>query len=158
MTTTSGAVILPSNTRVPAPPSRQVRLHLVGEPPGDLVGLGDDAPDDIGRRFDHDLAFDAQVGHGAQPQLLTGTLLGYGAALSPSSPCLRLSRYDAQAVVQWCMNSTRSRQPRFVKSTTVSSPSARRSKVKIVSFHSAGPPSAPRHMTRLGLVSPDHRP
>ena len=44
--------ILPSNTRVPAPPVPQVELDLVGEPPGDLVGLGDGAPHDVGGRID----------------------------------------------------------------------------------------------------------
>ena len=70
----------------------QIELDPVREPLGDLVGLGDRAPHHVGRCLDEDFAFDAQVGHGAHPQLLTSSLRGNGVALPPSSPCLRLSR------------------------------------------------------------------
>src|SRR5262245_45933346 len=50
------------------------------------------------------------------------------------------------------MNSTGSRHPPWVNRTTVSSPSARRSKVIVVPTHSTGP-ATQRHATRLGGAS-----
>lgn len=44
---------------------------------------------------------------------------GSGAPVPVSSSCLRLSRYVAHLVLQWCMNSTGSAQPSWANSTIV---------------------------------------
>src|SRR3954451_1249047 len=87
----------------------------------------------------------------AQCQLLICTSRGAGAPAPVSTKDFRLIRNEAHLVLQWCMNSTGSRQPACVNSTIVYSPSWRRSQSIVVPTHSAGP-SATRQVTRLPVV------
>jgi hypothetical protein len=52
----------------PGGPGPDVEIDPVGEPQGDLVGLGDGPPHDVDGRLDDDLAGDGEVGH--DPPLL----------------------------------------------------------------------------------------
>src|SRR5882672_5142755 len=106
----------------------------------------------FGRDFKTDRAAGTSAGislvHRLYSQLSSLISFGAGAPFPVSSSDFRLSRKTPHLVLQWCMNSTGSFQPRCVKRTMVQSASCLRSKLTFVPIHSAGP-STTCHSTRL---------